>query len=306
MNIQKLYDSVAQLGFEDTLDSDDRFFQAANRAIYQINRIRPAISSIQISHHPLKNKVFNNSFDTIKKTENSIETQSVDGAKAYYFECDGNGVAYIELYNSATGTFDIIKTIEMTAANTRTFVVYKGFIKYNDQFITGQVRLRFDGDYAYCVKNIAIYDNIYSDNESDIPAFGEYYAYDIKELAVNFLRLCNSPIKEEQSKLFLNSNYHVEQRKIVYLPYLCEGEFSIFYERKIVEITSEDKMDETEIDLDEDLAAICPLLTAAYIWLDDEQTKADYYMSLYREQEQRLLARESELTPVTIKNNGWA
>ena len=38
-----------------------------------------------------------------------------------------------------------------------------------------------------------------------------------------------------------------------------------------------------ELDIPKELESLVPLLAAAYVWLDDDADKAQYYMSLYRD-----------------------
>ena len=54
MTVSQLYNSVAQLGFEDSLEEDDRFIFAANRALLQVNAIRPVTSAYVINHKPME------------------------------------------------------------------------------------------------------------------------------------------------------------------------------------------------------------------------------------------------------------
>jgi len=69
MTISELYKQVAQLGFEDSLEDDDRFYYAANRALLQVNKIRPAISRYLINHKPLENQVAESTFESLEKEE---------------------------------------------------------------------------------------------------------------------------------------------------------------------------------------------------------------------------------------------
>ena len=57
MTVEGLYSAVAQLGFETTLESDERFIFAANRAILQVNRVKPVTSIYKLNHFPLENLV---------------------------------------------------------------------------------------------------------------------------------------------------------------------------------------------------------------------------------------------------------
>ena len=62
MTVAELYKQVAQLGFEVSLEDDDRFYYAANRALLQVNEVRPAISYYLINHKPLKNLLSDSAF----------------------------------------------------------------------------------------------------------------------------------------------------------------------------------------------------------------------------------------------------
>ena len=60
------------------------------------------------------------------------------------------------------------------------------------------------------------------------------------------------------------------------------------------------------IELDEELCALLPNLVAGYIWLDDEPAKAEFYLSLYREQVAEIKSQINHLRPVRYRNkNGW-
>ena len=70
MTVAELYKQVAQLGFEVSLEDDDRFYYAANRALLQVNEVRPAISYYLINHKPLKNLLSDSAFSPSKKMRN--------------------------------------------------------------------------------------------------------------------------------------------------------------------------------------------------------------------------------------------
>ena len=304
MRVQELYKQVAQLGFEDSLEDDNRFYYAANRALLQVNSIRPAISAYVINHKPMANLVKESTFSPIERSEDlSFE---VTDAKAYYFEADGNGTLYIERQDSASGAWVIIGSQELASA--RRFIPYKGFIKKDGSFTTGLVRLRFVGEFLYSVRNVAIYRHIYSNSAADIPAYEPYTRYDISALVPDFLSLNSPPISEDAEYERLNQNYDVEGGKVILLPYSVEGCFKVLYKRKPQEIenTGLASEDEAVIDLDEELCSLLPILIASYVWVEDEPTMAEYYLSLYRERAMDIERRIRNATPVTIRNaNGW-
>lgn len=110
-----------------------------------------------------------------------------------------------------------------------------------------------------------------------------------------------------QSKGFvLDSDYFVSGDATLLIPASVKGSFSVRYNKKIASINQDENAETTNIDLDDDLCAILPNLVAAYIWVDDEPTKAEYYLSLYREQAAEIYATAKKLEPVVYRNrNGW-
>ena len=305
MTIKELYDSVAQLGFETSLEDNDRFYLAVNRAIIQINRLRPKTKVYELSHFPIDNLLGNDKGEPVSNDGEALIFVA-DGAKAYYFECNGNGTLIIEK-NIAGDEWAVIGSETLTSADGN-FTKYRGFIKDGSDFYTGTVRLRFAGDYVLWVKNVAMYDKLRSEKVTDIPDFSEYVAYDFASLANDFASFVRPPIADAgQNKGFvLDSDYFLSGDATLLIPASVKGSYSVRYNRKISSINQDENAETTNIDLDDDLCAILPNLVAAYIWVDDEPTKAEYYLSLYREQAAEIYATAKKLEPVVYRNrNGW-
>lgn len=303
MRVQELYEQVAGLGFEKSLEDEDWFYQAANRALLQVNYLRPAISSYVINHKPMKNLV-EGGFNPIERSEDLI--YEAENAKAYYFQADGIGRVYIERLNTGTNNWVMVDTFEMTGA--RRFTEYSGFIRAGKEFITGPVRLRFSGEYLYSVKNVAMYEHIYSDNAADIPAYEAYTRYDMTALAEDFLTLSTPPITEDEEYKKLSGDYDLEGGRVILLPYSVTGCFKVLYNRRPKELIAKGlaQDDEDVIDLDEELCSLLPVLIASFIWLEDEPDRAQYYYSQYQARAGEILAREKNLSPVQYRScNGW-
>lgn len=301
MTVSELYNSVAQLGFEDSLESNSRFVYAANRALLQVNAIRPATSSYVINHRPTKNAITESSFDPVLKIEDV--TYYANNVKAFYFESDGIGTVYFE--KIVGGEWTEFYHLEMSATNG--FKSYRGFIRDGGEYVDGIVRMRFAGQYIYSVRNVAMYEHLYSNSEKDIPAYEAFTRYDIKELTGDFLSLA-MPLIEGTGFTRMPQGYDVEDNRIILLPYTARGVYKVTYNRIPRAIVNEgDSLnDDTVIDLAEDLCALVPLLVAAYIFIDDEPEKAQYYLSLYREMAIDIERRKYNATPATIVNvNGW-
>lgn len=317
MTIQELYDQTAQLGFETSLEDDSRFYQAAQRALLQVNRIRPAKSVVTINHSPIPNAIAHPYTDIVRKDSADL-CFSAYAAKAFYFESDvaqSTGNVYIEYLDESTDKWILVK--EFNASRVfpqsnpqRQFFAYRGFIKTpaNKWYTHNNIRLRFTGDFAYNVRNVALYQILDSAEEKNIPSFGEYSRYNIAGFATDFSSLCYPPIQDGAEQFALGKDYAVEGKDTLLLPRSISGVYKVWYERKLEAIDTSGTAEalNKELDLDEDLAALMPLLVAGYVWLDDEPAKASYYLDLYREQEARIIAAEKRLNPVTIKNvYGW-
>lgn len=304
MNISELYSQTAQLGFEDSLEDDDRFYYAANRALLQVCKVRPVISHYTINHRPLENCISDASFEAVDVTGEVIYT--AENVKSYYFEADGNGVLYIEMLNPTTQNWDVIGTVALISSGV--FVPYRGFIKEGDGFVSGQVRLRFLGEYIYTIRSVAMYRYLLSASADDIPAYEPFTRYDIRSLVTDFLELCCPPIIDDEDGKVLNQDYELEGDSTILLPCSGRGVYKVLYEHRPNAISSdgEPASDETEIDLDEELCSLLPILVAAYVWIDDEPTKSEYYMNLYRERVQLIEQHAKQNKPVQIRSiNGW-
>jgi hypothetical protein len=301
MTVGELYSQVSQLGFEDALEHDDRFYFAVNRALLQVNSLRPATKTLLINHNPIKNMLRSSSFNPISRVKDI--TFESEGAKAYYFEADGNGVLYVETYVEGTWKILSIKTLE-----SKGFVPYKALIRDGEAFVNGVVRLRFSGEYFYSIRNIALYEYLYSDKETDIPSFEPFKRYDMTEYTDDFIGFAESPILVDGENLHINQDYDIESASILLLPYDKQGAYKVIYKRRPKAIKNEGNVveDLTPIDLDEELCYALPNLVAAYIWAEDEPSLAEYYLALYRERAAEIVATTKNTSPVIYKScNGW-
>ena len=306
MTIKELYDAVAQLGFETALeDYEEGFFPLVNRAMMQVNRVRPKMKVYKLNHFPIENKLGEDRFEPVCKGDEAL-VFSCEGARSYYFECNGNGIASIEKSTDFGESWETIDTIALKSEDGR-FLSYRGFIRDDGESYLGLVRLKFDGEFLYFVQNVALYGSILSNDEKDIPVYGKFSAYDLASLTDDFESFVYPPISDatRDGKFVLDEDYFVENVSTLLVPASLKGVFDVYYYRKISPIDS--SMDvSTEIDLDPDLCSILVNLVASYVWVDDEPTKSEYYLNLYREQVAEIMSRERHFKPVVYRNrNGW-
>lgn len=299
MTVKELYEQTAQLGFEDSLENIDRFYQAANRAILQVNSLRPAVNSYIINHRPLENEIVEDTFCPVDKKEDiCFEAQDV---KAYYFEADGNGTAIIERVLK-NGSVVLVSKVELVS--NRQFKPYKGLIKD----AAGTVRIRFTGDYIFSVKNVAMYKYLLSANAEDIPPYTPYTRYDMSRLVNDFVALNEAPAMLNGERLYMSQDILMEGESCILVPRSTKGIIKVTYKKalKALEFINKPDEDVTKIDLDEELCSLLPPLVASFVWAEDEPNLANYYMNIYREWANRIEAQKIDYSNATMKNyNGW-
>lgn len=308
MTLKELYDSVAELGFENELESErlNGFFLATNRAIVQINRIRPATSIYKLNHFPLKNLLSENTYEPVCKDDEAL-TFITEGAKSYFFECNGNGIATIEKSTDGGETWETLNAIELVSDKGQ-FEQYRGLILDGEEPYLGLVRIKFDGDFIFWVQNVAMYRSLYSADPESVPAFSKYTSYDIASLVDDFVSFACPPIVDAQrgKGFILNTDYFVEGASKILIPASLNGVYDVLYNRQNKQLNLDDDMEETEIDLDSELCCLLPNLVASYIWADDEPTKAEYYLTLYNAQVAEIKEKQKILAPVMYRNKtGW-
>ena len=316
MKINELYSAVCGLGFEDSLENLTSFFHAANRAIVQINAIRPLTALIEIYHRVPENLIFGADHKIHEHTGNDLIFTSYCPAKAYYFEARGVGTYTIEVFNPVSKEWEIVGGLnEGFTFETKDFTCFLGFISTGQAnpttaeeavFPRTAARIRFSGDYAFQVRNAALYDQLYSPLTKDIPRFEEYVRYDLKAIDPTFLELADNPLKDGFDRI--SKGYYFENGSTLIISRSVSANLKIKYKKappRLVE-DGDPTLDEREIPLDAELAELLPLLTAAYVWLDEGDGKSQWYMDEYSKRaldiERRIKNRESaEYTSV----NGW-
>ena len=315
MTLQDLYKAVSQLGFEDSLgdDSTDRFIYATNRALIEIDSLRPRRRRVDINHRVPNNLLFTEP-KYIERTETlAFATRN---AKSYYFEVSGKGSFTVGLkHKNGNIVWD---NNNAKSFDSKTFISFRGFITYNEALfdkmnpahseLTDEAVISFEGPYSYTIRNLAMYDKVYSDNAADISPYGSKPVYDISELVEDFEKFDTPPIDFNGNHLY--EGYDIENCK-VYLPIDKQGIYTLNYLHKVTAIShdadfSASSTSVIHIDLEDDLAALLPNLIAAYVWLDDEADKSQYYYNLYLQRAEQIKRNTRNLNPVAFESvYGW-
>jgi hypothetical protein len=258
---------------------------------------------------------------SIERTEDV--TFTAQNPKSFFFEVSGEGEFEIELEKKTKQVASEEYITEYVTCdidtfspqfNSPKFIPIRGFIKYNGAFIdklssqgfTGNVLITFKGDYTYTVRNLAMYGKVYSSKVSDIAPFGYRIGYKLSEYVNDFGKLDTPPIINDKQ---LTSGYSIESDTI-YLPNDKLGIYTFNYLHKVelIDLAADFTMgsDPINIDLEEDLAALLPNLIAAYVWLDDEADKSQYYYNLYLQRAEQIKRDYHDLNPVEFQSvDGW-
>lgn len=299
MRVSEIYEAVSKLGFEDSLEDNIAFYQALNRATVQINDLRPRTGAIEIFHKPLVNCI-KDPF-TVREVSLKVDFSAV-GAKAYYFEVKGSG-KYAIKYKKDEGYGTVIEEAFEHSVFTPKF----GLITSEDgENIDDEVILEIESKYVIYIRNVALYDKLYGPGAEGIPAYTEYQAYDISALADDFLALAERPI-EMDGHIVMNTGYEIEDGRMLILPRDNSGTYKVRYKKLIPDIPYKPspEEDETVIPLDGDLCKLLPLLIAAYVWIADEEDKAQYYLNLYNARASEIVRSNSDVSPLKYQTNGW-
>ena len=299
MTIRELYEAVAKLGFQDNLEDTAAFFAAANRALLQINSIKPKIGISEVFANVPENLAVRAHYGIdIHKGGESLVYEATRACRSWCFEVLGQGSCKVESKDG--DEWGTIKTINFS--NTA-FEVHRGLVNEEDK--EAEIRLVFVGEYTYRVRGVAFYGEIYSKDEKDIPTYSKLLRVDLNEICPGFIELADNPLYDDFERLV--DGYQIEGRGVILVPREAASALKIKYKRAPERLIYRETVteDESEIDLDAELAELMPILTAVYIWLDEGDEKAGTYLQLYRERRAEIELKVRSREPVPMRFNSF-
>ena len=219
------------------------------------------IKSFEIAHYPIDNLIDD---DTVRKI--SEYTYIGDGALSYYFEASGTGTCNIYVGDTLLSAVAISST------------AYTSF-KANIANAGGHtVKLVFAGTYPLCVKNVAMYAQTFTTDDSVQP-FNKFIKYSIDSLVDDFYQLDDAEAYFEgagEEKYIQIKDYFQEGNKTIVLPRSMKGNFRIYYKAYPTQITSATE-DSYILPIDPEVAVIIPLYMASQLYKDDDNGIATSY-----------------------------
>lgn len=278
MTLNELRNDVAKLGFESFIEDEGCFIASANRALAMIYTDRPVCKSAVIS---FKGPRVTLAKEFIEHPSGAVVTVAFSG-KSLSFRSNGKGVCTV---TDRRGT----NTIPLNTANQLTKQTV-----YGDGFLT------FSGDYYYTIRNLAVFDDLLSDTVTDIPEYSPMREINPEDYCDDFRAFKDLPRDKSGSPV---SDVKLVDGRII-APYEFRGDLYITYYRapKPISATNPNAL----IDLSKECEPMLPLLTASFMWLDDDAAKSQYYMGLYRDMIANVRRYSTNKIDTEYRVNGWA
>lgn len=278
MTLNELKNDVAKLGFESYIEDEECFIVSANRALSLIYIDRPVSKSAVITFRGPK---VNLAKEFIEHRSGDVITIPFTG-RAVSFRTRGIGECVISDDSGSSN-------IQLSAD--------RQLVK---QFIKGEASVTFSGDYYFTVSNFAVFDDLLSNNLIDIPEYNPIRELNPKDYCDDFRAFSSQPCDKFGNPI--DSVSLIDGR--ICAPFDYRGEMYLTYYRTPKEIDK--TIPNAALDVSEECAPMLPLLTASFMWLDDDAAKAQYYMSLYRDMVANTKRYSINKIDTAYRVNGWA
>ena len=273
MTLNELKTEVAALGFEPGADTDPILIGAANRALSMICAELPTVKTLRVPACPYAPTYY--LAELHHAADERIEI-SLSG-KAYFFYVNGKG-RYTEISDGTMVTRDF----------DTSFSEFRGFIN-------GNAKLIFEGG-DFTILDLSVFDKVIGDSIEGIPLL---YENRIRpdDFTDDFFDFVEVP-RDSSGNLIRGSRF--DGREVV-LPLSYRGTVMLRYESRPKRINR----DTSAIDVSPAVAFLLPLLTAYFVWLDDEPKLAESYLTLYQEYMSKVRRKRAAASAEYVDALGW-
>jgi len=254
MTLNEIKNEVASLGFEKSLSLDSSFLASVRRALNTVYNERTVIGEFRFYQSSPTPSLFT------EKVFHEGGEEEVIFISGGYFSLEVCGIGEILLLDK-----DGERRYPFNASLTR----------IHDE-LSGDAELHLLGDFSYTGYGLTVFREKFSRNNPP-SLYSPDREYDIDTLVPDFLSAYGLP-RDRSGRCISGSGIFSTTLK---LPYGYEGEVRVRYKRRAprVSLDAPDK----KLNIEGELIPLIALLTASYVWLDDDADKAAYYASLYRE-----------------------
>ena len=261
MTVAELERATARLGFLPSLeDGGDLLRDAANRALLEISAVRPRIATATVWHLP-PIPLYQEGGTEVR---HGARTLTLGGGRSFFLRILGSGTL-----RAARGSHTL--TYAFTRTDSAHPAVLGGALPEGE----GAVSLTLTAEGGYRLLSLAVYAESYDTLPPD-PL--NRCDYDLAILLPSFGGL-SAPPRDERGRPIPEgeSGYLLREGHILSLPPHSAGRITITYRREL-------KLPEAgEIPLPEEEASLLPLFCAAYVFLDEDATRAGFYLARFRE-----------------------
>ena len=278
MTLNELKNDVAKLGFESYIEDEDCFIASANRALSLIYVDRPVSKTALISFRGPRPTLVR---EHIEHRSGEVISISFKG-KAISFRTSGNGTCVIK---DDTGSSETVLSADGQLVK---------------RLIFGNGTVTFSGPYYFTVRNLAVYEDRIGDKVTDIPEYSAFKELRPEDYCDDFRAFSSQPYTKDGKPI---DELKLVDGKII-APYDYAGEFYLTYYKSPRPISKD--LPNGTIEISKECEVMLPLLTASFMWLDDDAAKAQYYMSLYRDIAANVKRYSTNKIDTVYRVNGWA
>jgi len=293
--IQKMFSAEGS-----TIPSDDstRDYLAAmpyvaNEGILMLSTAgKFLVKNFSISVNPIKN-VLGYIGTKIHSQVSGDTVFEADNIHSFYFEATGRCTCTITIDE------DVVFLAEIDALQK--YVTYKAIIENADN---KRAKMTFSSDYPYAVKNIAMYEAKYLEDE-EVPDYAEKIRFKVTEIVDDFHSINSIYFEGDNPRYVKTDEVFQEGDKVLVFDRETAGNYIVYYNAlpKTIDITTED---DYEMPLDKEVAAILPLYMASQLYKDDDVAIATQYRNEFEVAFERLQdAVPSGKAEILTSESGW-
>ena len=200
-----------------------RFADMAQKELFRTGNL---YKKFEVTQKPQVNLLgYYSEFNIVEHLGVDKDYTSLEPARSYYFEADGDGVAFIESFDG--GVWTVLETINLVADGF--MVAYKGILPLQGT----QTRIRFSGNFFYQHQNRALFSAPYP--LSRVPNYKPWVTYTMPD----DFRMVDVVIEEFPVRQYEQSaNYKWEGFKDLVVNYYFEGTIRVIYKPVPLTITS--------------------------------------------------------------------
>ena len=250
--------------------SDKSFFAAANRALEQVNRIRPKVKSVTL---------YNSTLSLLKEGKSEIVVNQGHSITLEFGVCESFIV-------TASGRGNIVVLGERGEITRREIISpdvttnYAFVVKNITGYDSDDIRVRIDAAPRVVINAYASYSDRYSDEEEDVPAPGIFNVHQIRRIAPDYIAITSLEMIDTDSEQILDDTlYEIASDTELWILRSRPGRYRMSYTYRLGKM-SKDTAD-TPVAIDSDLLQPLILLTAHYLFYEDMQELSEHCYKMY-------------------------